>query len=145
VMRETYKRVHGKVTAKAIKQTRERIIEPEPAKPAPKPKIEPEKTAPEPDDHHYYCDDEEFFKQKALAAWDKHPPKNEANRPSMEFGWWFADLLEEHWLCFDPYVQAGWIASWLDCERNANGGNVLEDLAAEIRVFFYRLNRGDDE
>ena len=36
VMRETVDRVRGKVTAKAIEQTRERVTEPEPAKPAPK-------------------------------------------------------------------------------------------------------------
>jgi hypothetical protein len=149
VMRETANRVRGKITAKAIRATRERIVNP-PSEPPPKPTLEPPKPEPpqpEPDPHRY-CADESFFEQQAIAAWDRHPANPHAEDYLGHFGyvnngfcWWFRELLDEHFLCFDPFLMAGSIASWLAHQRNADGVKVLESWAHEIGMADHVMTR----
>jgi hypothetical protein len=125
VMAETAARVRGKVTAKKIRETRERITNPPQQKPKP-PKPQPTPTVErDVNDEHYYCDDETWWKQEALAAWDENPD-------AFTLAPRFRDLLDRHPCCCDWYIMAGQWAGWLDFERHAPGGDVLAALALEI-------------
>ena len=137
VMAETTRRVRGRVTAKAIRITRDRITgeatakPPPPVPPAPPPETE--------DDPHKYCGDEGFIRQHALAAWDANPET--PDMLLMEFEWWAQDFFADHFDCLDPFIASGFIASVIDTERNAKGWQVLDTLASAIAMIEYRFRK----